>query len=112
MLKEAAYVYGVRFWVAPEARERVFAWLEGTHVQEVVNQPGFLWCRRIDLGEKDERGWEAQINLYGLTSREARSAYQANQALHEKFARENAGFVGSMRAERFFGTVVRSANHA
>ena len=104
-MKNPGFLYVVRFWIEPKAREALMAWLEGGHVKEVVSQPGFLWCRQVDLGEKDDRGWEAHSMIYGIESREAFAAYSANSDLAAKFAREREPFADSLRMERFTGEV-------
>ena len=104
-MKEAALIYVVRFWVAPETLAAVMQWLEGGHVREVVSQPGFLWCRRLDLKHSDDKGWSAHSMIYGIESRAAFDAYSANSALLTKFAGEREPFAGTMRMERFFGDV-------
>lgn len=93
----------VRFWVAPEAEAQVLGWLEGGHVAEVVGQPGFLWCRRLKIEPKD--GWTGYAMIYGIESRAAFEAYDGNQALKAKFARERAPFEPRLRIERFAGEV-------
>ena len=85
-MTEAKYLLVVRFWVAPEAVAQVSRWLEGGHVTEVVSQPGFLWCRRLHLKEKDAKGWSAFSMLYGMESRHAFEKYESNQELKSKFA--------------------------
>jgi hypothetical protein len=102
---EAKYFLVVRFWVAPEAVAEVARWLEGGHVAEVVGQPGFLWCRRLSLKEKDAKGWTAFSMLYGIASRQAFEKYESDQKLKSRFARERAPFEKSMRIERFSGEV-------
>ena len=104
-MKDAGFLYVVRFWIEPKARQAVMTWLEGGHVKEVVSQPGFLWCLRADLHEKDNRGWEAHSMIYGVESRSAFETYSANSALSAKFAREREPFVQSLRIERFSGEV-------
>ena len=93
----------VRFWVAPEAEEAVLGWLEGGHVAEVVEQPGFLWCKRLKLEPKD--GWRGYSMIYGIESRVAFDAYNGNRQLMAKFAAERAAFEAKMRIDRFFGEV-------
>ncbi|MCZ7566127.1 MAG: hypothetical protein M5U08_21990 [Burkholderiales bacterium] len=105
-MKEAGFMYVVRFWVAPQARGAVMGWLEGGHVAEVVGQPGFLWCRQLDLGERDERGWAAYAMIYGIESGAAFDAYRADAALAEKFAAEREPFARQLRMERWGGSVV------
>lgn len=104
-MNDAGFFHVVRFWIEPKAREALMAWLESGHVKEVVSQPGFLWCRRLDLGEKDDRGWEAHSMIYGIESRDAFEAYSANSELAAKFAREREPFAPSLRMERFTGEV-------
>ncbi len=104
-MTEAKYFLVVRFWVAPEAVARVSRWLEGGHVTEVVSQPGFLWCRRLNLKEKDEKGWSAFSMLYGIESRCAFEKYESDQELKSKFARQRQPFEKLMRIERFSGEV-------
>lgn len=43
--------------------------------------------------------------LYGIESKAAFGAYESNQALKAKFARERAPFEKPMRIERFCGEV-------
>ena len=93
----------VRFWVAPDAHAAVRRWLEGGHVAEVLAQPGFLWCRRLKLEPRE--GWAGYAMIYGIASRAAYEAYEANQSLKQKFARERAPFENRMRIERFAGEV-------
>jgi hypothetical protein len=104
-MKDAGFLYVVRFWIEPKMREAVMNWLEGGHVEEVVSQPGFLWCRRADLKEKDDHEWEAHSMVYGIESRDAFEAYSANSELTAKFAREREPFSESLRMERFGGEV-------
>lgn len=98
-MKDAKFFLVVRFSIAAEAVAQVMQWLDGGHVAEVLRQPGFLWCRRIRLGEHEF------LMLYGIESRTAFEAYEANSALKAKFARERAPFEKHMRIERFSGEV-------
>jgi hypothetical protein len=75
-------------------------WLDGGHVAEVLRQKGFLWCKRLRLGRHEF------AMLYGIESRAAFEAYEANGALKARFARERAPFEKHMRIERFAGEVV------
>lgn len=93
----------VRFWVAPQAETQVMRWLEGGHVAEVVGQPGFLWCKRLRLEAKD--GWNGFAMIYGIESRAAFEAYDANPALKAKFSKERESFAHLLRIERFAGEV-------
>ena len=101
-MKEARYFLVVRFSIEPHAVIDVMRWLDGGHVAEVLRQNGFLWCRRLRLGEHEF------AMLYGIESRQAFEAYEANGALKAKFARERAPFEKHMRIERFAGEVDRT----
>ena len=99
-MKDANFFLVVRFSIEPPAVADVMRWLDGGHVAEVLRQKGFLWCKRLRLG-RDEFAM-----LYGIESRAAFEAYEANSALKAKFARERAPFEKHMRIERFSGEVV------
>jgi hypothetical protein len=101
-MKEAKFFLVVRFSIAPEAVAKVMRWLDGGHVAEVLRTPGFLWCKRI---KTDDGGY---VMLYGIESRAAFEAYEANSDLKAKFASERAPFEKHMRIERFAGEVERS----
>jgi hypothetical protein len=101
-MNEAKFFLLVRFSIAPQAVEQVMRWLDGGHVAEVLRTPGFLWCRRIRLGDHEF------AMLYGIESRAAFEAYEANRELKAKFARERAPFEKHMRIERFCGEVEKS----
>ncbi len=73
-------VYPVKFWVKPGGQKKVFEWLDGGHLQDVVAQPGFLWASRYKLTEPDKDGWPAYAMIYGVKSWEALRAYLANPA--------------------------------
>ena len=96
-MKDASFFLVVRLSVEPHAEAQLLRWLDGGHVAEVLRQPGFLWCRRLRLGEHEF------AMLYGIESRAAFQAYEANAALKAKFARERAPFEKHMRIERFCG---------
>jgi hypothetical protein len=98
-MKEARYFLVVRFSIDAQVEAQVLAWLDGGHVAEVLRQKGFLWCKRLRLG-----GNEFAM-LYGIESRQAFEAYEANAPLKAKFARERAPFEQHMRIERFCGEV-------
>lgn len=100
----AAFVYIVRYSVAPQAEARLLAWLDGGHTAEVAALPGFLWARRVRLEETDSFGWRAFTTIYGLESKAALDAYFANP-IREKFAREAAAFAGALRSERSWGAL-------
>lgn len=101
-MREARFFLVVRFSIDAQAEAQVLAWLDGGHVAEVLRQPGFLWCRRLRLGPQE------YAMLYGIESRSAFDAYEANAALKAKFARERAPFERHMRIERFSGEVETS----
>lgn len=98
-MTEANFFLAVRFSIEPQVEAQVMRWLDGGHVAEVLRQPGFLWCKRIKL---DGGGY---LMLYGIESRAAFEAYEANSALNAKFARQRAPFEKHMRIERFSGEV-------
>lgn len=99
----AQFFLVVRFWVTPQAEAEVLRWLDGGHAAQVLRQPGFLWCRRLRLGERD--GWRAHSMIYGIESRAAFEAYNTDTALHQRFAEERKPFEQNLRIERFFGDV-------
>ena len=101
-MKDARYFLVVRFAIEPHAVADMMRWLDGGHVAEVLRQNGFLWCKRLRLGEHEF------AMLYGIESRAAFEAYEANAALKAKFARERAPFEKHMRIERFAGEVDKS----
>ena len=104
-MNEASFFLVVRFWIAPGGEAQVMKWLEGGHVAEVMRQPGFLWMRRLKMAEKDATGWSAHAMLYAIESRGHYERYMADQALHDKFARERKPFAAKLRIERFAGEV-------
>jgi antibiotic biosynthesis monooxygenase (ABM) superfamily enzyme len=103
-MKDARFFLMVRFTVEPQALAQVLAWLDGGHMAEVAGQPGFLWCKRVRL---DGGGF---VMIYGIESRAAFDAYEANAELKARFARERAPFEKFMRIERITGEV--EAAHA
>jgi hypothetical protein len=96
-MKDANFFLVVRFSVEPQAAAEVMRWLDGGHVAEVLRQKGFLWCKRLRLGRHEF------AMLYGIESRAAFEAYEANAPLKARFARERAPFEKYMRIERFCG---------
>jgi hypothetical protein len=101
-MKDANYFLVVRFSVEPEAEAALLGWLDGGHVAEVLGQKGFLWCKRLRLGAHE------YSMVYGIESRAAFEAYEANAALKARFARERAPFEKHMRIERYTGEVEKS----
>ena len=83
---DAPYLYVVQFWIKPDAEARLVAWLREKHLQEVADQPGFLWARMVKLDQTAQDGWQGYVNLYGLESKAALDAYFASsaRALHER----------------------------
>jgi hypothetical protein len=104
-MQDPGFFLIVRFWVAPQAEAQVIGWLDGGHVAEVLRQPGFLWCRRIRLAEKDPHGWAGYSQVYGIASKDDFDRYSADKPLHDKFMRERAPFEKLLRIDRFFGAV-------
>ena len=105
-MKEASYFYVVKFWVAPEGKEPLMRWLSSGHVAEVVSQPGFLWCRQLDLQQRDDKGWEAYSMIYGIASKADFERYVADTALAAKFAEQRKPFIQFMRMERWDAAVI------
>ena len=101
-MKDANFFLVVRFSVEPRAEAELLRWLDGGHVAEVLGQKGFLWCKRLRLGAHE------YSMMYGIESRAAFEAYEANAALKAKFARERAPFEKHMRIERYTGEVEKS----
>jgi hypothetical protein len=102
-MNEPGFFLVVRFWVAPQAEAGLIGWLDGGHVAEVLQQPGFLWSKRIRL-EKAADGWAGYSMIYGIRSKADFDAYNSS-ALMEKFKRERAPYEKHMRIDRFFGQV-------
>ena len=96
-MKDPEFFLVVRFSVEAQAEAQLMRWLEGGHVAEVLSQKGFLWCKRLRLGAHEF------AMLYGIESRAAFEAYEANTVLKAQFARERAPFERHMRIERFCG---------
>jgi antibiotic biosynthesis monooxygenase (ABM) superfamily enzyme len=97
-MKDAGYFLVVRFWIEPQAETQVLAWLDGGHVAEVLKQPGFLWSKRVKLGEQG-----AYLMIYGIDSRNSFLQYENNASLKARFAKERAPFEKHMRIERMHG---------
>jgi len=102
---DAPVLYFVRLWVDPDHEERVNEWLVGGHLADVVEQPGFLWARRVKLGEKDERGWPSYMNVYAVSSLEALETYWRDEPVQARFRAEAAEFADVIRVERCHGAV-------
>jgi hypothetical protein len=104
-MQDPGFFLVVRFWVTPQAERDMIGWLDGGHVAEVLRQPGFLWCRRIRLAEKDPNGWSGYTMIYGIASEADFARYSADTVLHAKFRRERAPFESHLRIDRFAGPV-------
>jgi hypothetical protein len=98
-MNEPGFFMVVRFRVAPEAQAGLLGWLDGGHIAEVLRQPGFLWAKRISVGEHEF------AMIYGIASKAHFDAYEANKPLKDKFARERAPFEKHMKIDRFAGQV-------
>ena len=107
-MKNPGYIYVVRFWIAHEARGQIMDWLNGGHIRNVIGYPGFLWCRSIDLGERDDKGWHAHAMIYGIESAKSFGDYQADKVLQQRFVEQRTDFAHQLRIERFAGTVTLS----
>ena len=101
-MKDANCFLVVRFSVEPQAEAQLLRWLDGGHVAEVLRQQGFLWCKRLRIGAHE------YSMMYGVESRAALAAYEANAELKAKFARERAPFEKHMRIERWVADVEKS----
>ena len=103
---EAPAVYLVRFWVKPGGEKKVFDWLDGGHLKDVVGQPGFLWARRYKLVQPNADGWACHAMIYGVRSLGALEAYFAGAAT-QRYARERAalGLDDLLKMERNWGTL-------
>lgn len=101
---EEKAVYIVQFWIDPDEGHKVMDWLTGTHLADVVAQPGFLWARMFDLEQTDDDGWPAYMMMYGLESRDMLDAY-FNSDAPVRYARERTelDLDRLIRANRFFG---------
>ena len=102
----APVVYLVKFWVKPGGEKKVFGWLDGGHLQDVVSQPGFLWACRYKLTEPDKDGWPAYSMIYGVKSAEALRAY-FNSAATKRYVeeRKQLGLDSLLRMDRNWGTL-------
>ena len=108
-MKDAGYFLVVRFWIGPEAEAPMLRWLDESHMAEVAGQPGFLWCKRLRLPDRNEQGWNGYSMIYGIENQAAFERYNGNKALHEKFAREREPLMKQMKIDRFHGEVVKHA---
>jgi hypothetical protein len=107
-MTDAGAVFMVRFWIRPDAIDTVLGWLDGGHIAEVVDAPGFLWARRIKLTNEDaaDDGWPGYAMIYGAENLDALHRYFKSDA-PERFAIERAekGLDELIRMERDWGVV-------
>ena len=78
--------------------------MSSKHIHDVVNNPGFMWARRIPLDEPAEDGWKRLIIVYGINTREEYQAYKEGKAF-QNYKEECKQFEGFYRVQRFFGQV-------
>jgi hypothetical protein len=114
-LKAAPFMYVVTMSVNPKGADRVIEWLDGTHLAEILTQPGFLWAQRVRLQQPAKDGWQAHQLIYALESGEALDAYQKGAArekfsrqARERFAQQGLRFDELVRAERVWGVVEKT----
>jgi len=101
---DAPVLYMVKVWVSPDGGSGYLRWLEHKHMAEVIAEPGFLWARKVDLEQVDDKGWDGYLVIYGLESRDALEAYLKSDA-RERFWHELEPLNAVHRAERFYGSV-------
>ena len=103
---EAPAVYLVRFWVKPGGEKKVFQWLDGGHLKDVLAQPGFLWARRYKLTQPDKDGWPCYAMIYGVKSVAALEAYFDSSAT-KQYAKEriDLGLDALLKMDRNWGTL-------
>lgn len=102
--EEANVLYFVRCSVAPKSRAKFLGWLDRGHLAEVINQPGFLWVRRVHLEGPDDDGWERYLLIYGQANIESLKEY-LNNPIRERFSREMEPFIKDLRRESFIGLI-------
>lgn len=102
----APAVYLVRFWVKPGGEKKVFDWLDGGHLKDVVRQPGFLWARRYKLAQPDANGWPCYAMIYGVKTLAALEAYFSSPVT-KQFAQERVtlGLDPLLKMDRNWGTL-------
>lgn len=98
------FLYYILLDVDPKNGEPFMRWLSSKHIQEVANNPGFLWARRVPLDEPAEDGWKRLMIVYGINSREEYQAYNGGEAFLQ-YKEECKQFDGMYRVQRFFGQV-------
>ena len=109
-MEDAKVFYIVRYWVDPAGLDKVRHYTDDSgHTAEVVAQPGFLWARKLDLGQTDEKGWHAFMAVYGVESRAALDAY-FKSADFVRFGEQQKAIAPYMRMQREVGTVAFSVD--
>lgn len=108
---DAAAIYLVKFWIKPGGEKKVFDWLDGGHLKDVVAQRGMLWARRYKLAEPDAAGWPAYAMIYGVESLAALEAYFRSDA-SKRYAQERIalGLDALLKTERSWGTLDAAVN--
>lgn len=102
----APAVYLVRFWVKPGGEEKLFAWLDGGHLKDVLSQPGFLWAQRYKLALRDAEGWQGYAIVYGVESIAKLEAYFASPATRQYAEERKAlGLDALLKMDRNWGTL-------
>ncbi|MDH3232828.1 MAG: DUF4286 family protein [Alphaproteobacteria bacterium] len=107
-MDQAGAIYLVRFWIDPDAVETVLDWLDRGHIADVIDEPGFLWARRVRLANEDaaDNGWPGFAMIYAVDSVESLESYFDSDAA-QRFAAERAakGLDTVIRMERDWGRV-------
>ena len=103
-MKTGDTLYMVKNCVDPADAARFLHWMENKHMPDVLALPGVLWGRKVALEEKDERGWDCHLLIYGFESRDALEAYLTGDA-RKGFWEELKAFEDIHDGERFFGTI-------
>ncbi len=103
-MKDAKCLYVVRWWVDPKAEAKVLGWMTGGHMAEVAEHAGAYWARCVKLEDKDDKGWQAYLNIYGVASRDGLEAY-FKHPITAKIGAEIKAFGDAIRVQRGIGAV-------
>lgn len=103
-MKTGDTLYMVKNCVDPANGQRFLDWMETKHMPDVLALPGVLWGRKVALEQKDDRGWDCHLLIYGYKSRAALDAYLESDA-RKGFWKELKEFDDVHSGERFFGTI-------
>ncbi len=103
-MKTGDTLYMVKNYVDPVFEGPFLHWMETKHMPDVLALPGVLWGRKVALEQKDERGWDCHLLIYGFESRAALDAYLKGDA-RKGFWEELKAFDDIHSGERFFGAV-------